>query len=54
MRIGRAILIPAILSISVAGSLITGSAMTAAAAPAPSVHVLAAAASAHPDMGFRG
>ena len=54
MRIGRAIIVPAILALGVAGSLLTGSAMIAAAGPAPSVHVQAAAAAAHPNMVYRG
>jgi hypothetical protein len=44
MRIGRAIIIPAILALGAAGSILAASAMPAAAGPAPSVHVQAAAA----------
>ena len=49
MRIGRAIIIPAILALSAAGSILTGSVVSATAAQAPSVHVVTAApaASAH-------
>lgn len=44
MRIGRAIIIPAILALSAAGSILAGSAVPAAAAQAPSAHVLAVSA----------
>jgi len=46
MRIGRKVIIPAILALSTAGSILVGSAAAvapAAAAQASSVHVLAAA-----------
>ena len=49
MRIRRAIIIPAILALSAAGSILAGSAVPAAAAQAPSVHVVAVAPSAHPN-----
>jgi hypothetical protein len=39
MRIGRAIIIPAILALGVAGSILAGSAVPVAAVDAPSVHV---------------
>jgi hypothetical protein len=42
MRIGRAIIIPIILALGVAGSIVSGSAMSAAAGHSPSVHVQAA------------
>ena len=42
MRIRRTIIIPAILALSAAGSILAGSAVPAAAAQAPSVHVVAA------------
>jgi hypothetical protein len=45
MRIGRAVLIPAILALGVAGSVLAGSAISAAPTPAASIHVQAAAAS---------
>jgi hypothetical protein len=54
MRIGRDLIIPAILALGVAGSLLTGSAMPVAAGHAPSVHVQAAAASAGPNIFYRG
>ncbi len=43
MRIGRTVIIPAILALSVAGSILVGSAAPAVAAPAHSAHVVAAA-----------
>jgi hypothetical protein len=39
MRIGRAFIIPAILTLGVAGSALVGVALPAAAANAPIVHV---------------
>jgi len=54
MRIGRAIIIPAILALSAAGSILAGSAVPAAAAQAPSAHVLSVASSAHPYTYYRG
>jgi len=42
MRIRRAIIIPVILALSAAGSVVAGSAMPAAAGHAPSAHVQAA------------
>jgi hypothetical protein len=39
MRIGRAFIIPAILALGVAGSALVGSAIPAAAANVPIVHV---------------
>jgi hypothetical protein len=50
MRIGRALIIPAILAFGLAGSLLTGSAMSAAVAQAPSVQVHVTAATANPNM----
>lgn len=47
MPIRRTIIIPAILALSAAGSILAGSAVPAAAAPAPTVHVLAAVPSTH-------
>ena len=38
MRIGRALIIPAVLALSVAGSALVGSALPAAAANVPVVH----------------
>jgi hypothetical protein len=45
MRIGRAIIIPAVLALGVAGSVLSGAAMSAATGHAPGVHVQVAAAS---------
>jgi TRAP-type mannitol/chloroaromatic compound transport system permease large subunit len=42
MRIKRAIIIPAILTLGVTGSILAGVATHAAAAPASSAHVVAA------------
>jgi hypothetical protein len=50
MRIRRDLIIPAILALGVAGSLLTGSAVPVAAAHTPSVQVQAAA----PNMFFHG
>jgi len=49
MHIGRVIIIPAILALGVAGSLLTGSATAAAAAQAPSIQVQAAVTSISTD-----
>jgi hypothetical protein len=40
MRIGRTVLIPVILALGVAGSVLAGAEMSAAAAATPTVHVL--------------
>jgi len=50
MRIGRALIIPAILALGVVGSMLTGPAMSAAAGHEASVHVQATAASASLDV----
>jgi hypothetical protein len=50
MHIGRVIIIPAILALGAAGSILSSSAMSAATAHAPIVHVQAAAPSAIPHM----
>jgi hypothetical protein len=49
MRVGRDLIVSAILSLGVAGSLLAGPTMTVAAGP-----VAVAAASAHPNMVLRG
>ena len=55
MRIGRAIIIPAILALGVAGSVLAGAEMSAAAASTPSVHVQqVTAASAAPGTFYHG
>ena len=46
MRIRRITLIPVILALSVAGSILAGSAVPVVAAQAPAAHVLAASSSA--------
>lgn len=50
MRIGRTIIIPAILALSVAGSILAGSAVPIAAAHAPSAHVVSAASHPRPAV----
>lgn len=50
MRIGRAIIIPAILSLSVAGSILAASAAPATVAQAPSAHVVATGTFEHPSF----
>jgi hypothetical protein len=50
MRIKRTIIIPAILALSAAGSILACSAVPAIAAQAPAAHTLAAA----PDVFFHG
>jgi hypothetical protein len=55
MRIGRTIVIPVILALSVAGSILAGAEMSAAATGTPSVHVQQAPTiSVGPDMRFHG
>jgi hypothetical protein len=54
MRIGRAIIIPAILALSAAGSILAGSAVPAAAAQAPNVHVVSVTSSAIPHVYYWG
>jgi hypothetical protein len=53
MRIGRKIIIPAILALSAAGSIAAGSAIPVAS-QACSVQVVAGAPSAHPNVFYRG
>jgi len=50
MRIRKSIIIPAILALSAAGSILAGSSVSVAAAHAPTVHVVAAS----PDSFYRG
>ena len=47
MRIKRTIIIPAILALSAAGSILVGSAVPAATALAPSTHFVGMAPSTH-------
>jgi hypothetical protein len=53
MHIGRAIIIPAVLALGVAGSLLSGPAMSAAAAPVASVSVPAMTAASAAGSGAR-
>jgi hypothetical protein len=54
MRVGRAIIIPAILALGAAGSILAGSAAPVMAAQAPIAHVQAAAPSATPGYVYYG
>jgi hypothetical protein len=54
MRIGRVLIIPAILALSAAGSILSGSVMPAAAVHAPGVHAQAAAVSSVPNIYYHG
>ena len=54
MRVARAIIIPAIVSLSAAGSILTGSAAPAATAHAPTAQVHVVAISAVPLIWYRG
>jgi hypothetical protein len=48
MPIRRTIIIPAIIALSAAGSILAGSAVSVTAAQAPSAHVLALTSSSSP------
>lgn len=52
MSIRRTIIVPAILALAAAGSILAGSAVPVAAAQAPSAHALASASTATPDVLF--
>jgi len=55
MRIGRTVIIPVILALSVVGTVLAGAEMSAAAASTPSVHVQTATVTyVGPDMKYRG
>jgi hypothetical protein len=54
MRIGRSIIIPAILALSAAGSILAGTATSAVVASAPSAHVVTVTATATPDTHYWG
>jgi hypothetical protein len=54
MRIRRAIIIPAILTLSAAGSILAASAVPAVAAQAPAAHVQAAVFSPAPGFVYNG
>jgi hypothetical protein len=53
MRIGRGIIIPAILALGLAGSVLGGLEMSLVAAQAPSAHVQVAATSGNPNILYR-
>jgi hypothetical protein len=53
MRIRRSIIIPAILTLSTAGSVLAASTVSLVAAQAPS-SVVATARTAHPDFVYQG
>jgi hypothetical protein len=52
MPIKRTIIIPAILALSAAGSILAGSAVSVTAAQAPSAHVLSVASPATPNTHY--
>ena len=54
MRIRRTVIIPAILALSAAGSILAGSAVPVVAAQAPSAYVLSAASSSSPHVYYHG
>jgi hypothetical protein len=54
MRIGRAIIIPALLALGAAGSIAAASAAPMAAAQAPSAHVLSMAPSGSINTPYNG
>ena len=54
MPIRRTIIIPAILALSAVGSILAGSAVSATAAQAPSVHVVVAAPAATANTHYSG
>lgn len=54
MRIGRAILIPVILVLGVAGPALSGSGISVAAGHAPSAHVLVSASPATSNVHYNG
>ena len=54
LRIGRAIIIPAVLALSVIGSVLSGGAMPTAAGHPASVHVQAAGSAAKTHMMYHG
>jgi hypothetical protein len=53
MRIGRAVIIPAILALGVAAAALAGSEMATAATHAAGTHVHVSAVSANPDTMYR-
>jgi hypothetical protein len=54
MTIRRTIVIPAILALSVAGSILAGSGAHVSAAPTPSSHVLAVSSTVTPLTWYHG
>lgn len=54
MRIGRAIIIPAILALSAAGSILAAAAPASAAAPAPAAHAQHATSQPSSFMRYHG
>ena len=54
MRIGRKIIIPAILALGAAGSILASSAASATVAQAPAAHVLATTSHAIPNLYYHG
>jgi hypothetical protein len=54
MRIGRTVIIPAILALGVAGSALAAPAAAVAAVHAPSIHTQTAASSAACNIFYRG
>lgn len=54
MQIRRSVIIPAILALSAAGSILSVAAVPATTAAAPSAHVRVVALAAHPDMFYHG
>jgi len=54
MRIGRTVIIPAILALSAAGSIVAGSVVPAVAAQAPAAHVVVTASSSVPGTHYWG
>ena len=54
MRIRRAIIIPAILALSAAGSILAGSAVPVAAAQAPAVQVLSTTSATYYGFFYHG
>ncbi len=54
MRIGRSVIIPVILALSTAGSIVAGSVVPAVATATPAAHVVVTASSATPDTHFWG
>jgi hypothetical protein len=54
MRIGRTIIIPAIVALGVAGAVLAGSEISAAAVHVSASHVQVTASSANPDVLYHG